>query len=183
MWPLCLISTSHAREPCLSRITQNSVCSRFEFGYLKCGVLKNVFILSKHGAKANIRSTKMAINRHAYNRDVHQSYWMSDGLPLYCSQPTGEKTHTNHNVKDLRRSGRPRVTSDRDNRALQHLVRRMPFATSPVLKQHWLSTRTIDVYQQEQLETVWNQRDLSQGESLNVHCCQTDIDDHVWHGV
>ena len=31
---LCLISTSHAREPCLSRINQNSVYSRFEFGYL-----------------------------------------------------------------------------------------------------------------------------------------------------
>jgi hypothetical protein len=34
VWPLCLISTSHAREPCLSRITQNSVCSLFEFKYL-----------------------------------------------------------------------------------------------------------------------------------------------------
>jgi hypothetical protein len=47
-------------------------------------------------------------------------------------------TQTN-NVKDLPRSGRSRVTSDRDNRA---------FATSPVLKQHWLpnrrlSTRTV----------------------------------------
>ena len=56
-------------------------------------------------------------------------------------------TQTN-NVKDLPRSGRPRVTSDRDDRALQRLVRRMPFATSPVLKQHWLpnrrlSTRTV----------------------------------------
>jgi len=49
-------------------------------------------------------------------------------------------------VKDLLRSGRPRVTSDRDDRALQRLVRQMPFATSPVLKQ--------DVCQQEQLETV-----------------------------
>ena len=38
----------------------------------------------------------------------------------------------------------------------------------------------IDVCQQEQLDTVWNQRDLSQGESLNVHCWQTDIDEHVW---
>jgi transposase len=46
-------------------------------------------------------------------------------------------TQTN-NVKDLPRSGRPRVTSDRDDRALQRLVRRMSFATSPVLKQHWL---------------------------------------------
>ena len=56
-------------------------------------------------------------------------------------------TQTN-NVKDLSRSGRPRVTSDRDYRALQRLVRRMPFATSPVLKQHLLpnkrlSTRTV----------------------------------------
>ena len=56
-------------------------------------------------------------------------------------------TQTN-NVKDLPRSGRPRVTSDRYDRALQRLIRRMPFATSPVLKQHWLpnrrlSTRTV----------------------------------------
>jgi IS30 family transposase len=56
-------------------------------------------------------------------------------------------TQTN-NVKDLPRSDRPLVTSDRDDRALQRLVRRVPFATSPVLKQHWLlnrrlSTRTV----------------------------------------
>jgi hypothetical protein len=46
------------------------------------------------------------------------------------------------------KSGRPRVISDRDDRALHCLVRRMPFVTSPVLKQHWLpnrrlSTRTV----------------------------------------
>jgi IS30 family transposase len=56
-------------------------------------------------------------------------------------------TQTN-NVKDLPRIGRPRVTSDRDDRALQRLVKRMPFAISPVLKQQWLpnrrlSTRTV----------------------------------------
>ena len=51
-------------------------------------------------------------------------------------------TQTN-NVKDLPRSGRPRVTSDRDDRALQSLVRRMPFAISPVLKQHWLPNRRL----------------------------------------
>ena len=53
-----------------------------------------------------------------------------------------------NNVKNLPRSVRPRVTSDRDDRASQRLVRRMPFATDPVLKQHWLpnrrmSTRTV----------------------------------------
>jgi transposase len=63
------------------------------------------------------------------------------------SQLVRKHTQTN-NVKNLPRSDRPRVTSDRDDRALQRLVRRMPFTTSPVLKQHWLpnrrmSTRTV----------------------------------------
>ena len=112
----------------------------------KSSVLKNLFILSKHGMKANIRSTKMANNRHAYNRDVLQSYWTSDGLPLYGSRPTGEKTHTNQQCERLAKIRQ--VTSNRDDRALQRLVRRMPFATSPVLKQHCLpnrclSTRTV----------------------------------------
>ena len=47
------------------------------------------------------------------------------------------------NVKDLLRSGRPRVTFDRDDRALQRLVRRIPFASSPVPKQHWLPNRRL----------------------------------------
>jgi transposase len=66
---------------------------------------------------------------------------------IVVSRLVRKHTQTN-NVKDLSRSGRPRVTSDRDDWALQHLVRRMPFATSPILKQHWLlnrrlSTRTV----------------------------------------
>ena len=48
------------------------------------------------------------------------------------------RKHTQvNNVKDLPRSGRPRVTSDRDYRVLQRLVRRMPFATS--FLGYWLS--------------------------------------------
>ena len=54
-------------------------------------------------------------------------------------------TQTN-NVKDLPRSGRPRVTSDGDDRELQRLVRRMPYATN--------TGGPIDLCQQEQLETV-----------------------------
>ena len=54
------------------------------------------------------------------------------------------KKHTQtNNVKDLPRSGGPQVTSNRDDRALKRLVRRMPFANSPLLKLHWLSTRTV----------------------------------------
>jgi hypothetical protein len=51
-------------------------------------------------------------------------------------------TQTN-NVKDLPRSGRPQVTSGRDDRPLQRLVRRMPFASSPVLKQHWRGQQLV----------------------------------------
>jgi transposase len=99
-------------------------------------VFKNLFILSKHGTKANIKVTKMANNRmhtigmsfKAIGRQMGYHYTV-------VSRLVRKHTQTN-NVKDLPRSGRPRVTSDRDNMALQRLVRRMPFATSPVLKQH-----------------------------------------------
>jgi hypothetical protein len=58
---------------------------------------------------------------------------------------SGHHTQTN-NVKDLSRSGRPRVISDRDDRALQRLVRRMSFATSPYSNNKTnrrLSTKTV----------------------------------------
>jgi hypothetical protein len=45
----------------------------------KSGVLKKIFILSKHGTKANIRSTTMENNRHAYNRDVRVSTHLFNG--------------------------------------------------------------------------------------------------------
>ncbi|CAC5361575.1 unnamed protein product [Mytilus coruscus] len=53
-----------------------------------------------------------------------------------------------NNVKDLPRSGRPLVTSQCEDRALQRLIRQIPFVTSPVLKREWLpyrqlSTRTL----------------------------------------
>ena len=180
MWPLCLISTSHAREPCLSRITQNSVCSHFKFGYLsRC--VKKIIHSHKHGTKVDIRSTKMAINRHAYNRDVLQSYWTSNGLPLYCSQPTGEKIHTDQQCERLAKTRQTtgNLWSWRQGIAAFWLdgchSQPVPYSNN--------TGCPIDVCQQEQLETVWNQLTLNQRESLNVHCWQTDIDEHVWHGV
>ena len=108
----------------------------------KSGVIKKLFILSKHCTKANIRSTNMANNRHAYNSFL-QCYWTSDGYHYsVVSRLVRKHTQTN-NVKDLPKSGRPRVASDRDDRALQRLLRRMPFATSPVLKHHWLTNRRL----------------------------------------
>jgi hypothetical protein len=138
---------NHASHP----LTHYSKFSMFtlRIWVFKSGVLKNLFILSKHGTKTNIRSTKMANNRHAYNTDVLQSYWTCQMGYHYTVVSRLVRKHTQTiNVKDLPRSGRPRVTSDRDDRSLQHLIRRMPFATSPVLKQHWLpnrrlSTRTV----------------------------------------
>jgi hypothetical protein len=111
----CIISTSHAREPCLSHITQNSVCSRFEFG--ESGVLKNVFILSKHGTKANIRSTKMANNRRRFltvlvdRRLLGSQCCLSTRLVANnirltkrcnaLSSRSGEKTNTNQQCERL----------------------------------------------------------------------------------
>ena len=115
--------------------------------WMSC-VLKKLFILSKHDTKANIRSKRwQIIGMHttgmsfiAIGRQMGYHYTV-------VSRLVRKHTQTN-NVKDLPRSGRPRVTSDRDDRVLQGLVRRMPFATSPVLKQNWLpnrllSTRTV----------------------------------------
>jgi IS30 family transposase len=66
------------------------------------------------------------------------------------SRLVSKHTQTN-NVKDLSRSGRPRVTSDRVDRALQRLVRRCHSQPVPY------SNNTgcpIDICQLEQLETV-----------------------------
>jgi hypothetical protein len=134
VWPLCLISTSHAREPCLSRITQNSVYSRFEFGYLSPVFWKmNSFSVSMVRRRISEAQRWQIIGMHttgmsfkAIGRQMGHHYTV-------VSRLVTKHTQTN-NVKDLPRSGRPRVTSDRDDRALQRLVRCMPFATSPVLK-------------------------------------------------
>ena len=180
MWPLCLISTSHAREPCLSRITQNSVWSRFEFGYL-CPVFEKRYSFSVSMVRRRISEAQrwQIIGMHTTGRSFKAIGRQMGYHYTVISRLVRKQPQTN-NVKDLPRSDRPRVTSDRDDRALQRLVKRMPFATSPVLKQHWLPNRRLST---RTVRNVWNQRDLSQGESLNVHCWQIDIDDHVWHGV
>ena len=131
-------------------LTHYSKFSMFTFRIwvFKSGVLKKLFILSKHGMKANIEAQRwQIIGMHttgmsfkAIGRQMGYHYTV-------VSRLVRKHTQTN-NVKDLPRSGRPRVTSDRDDGALQRLVRRMPFATSPVLKKHWvpnrrLSTRTV----------------------------------------
>jgi len=46
-------------------------------------------------------------------------------------------------VKDRPRSGRPRVTTVRQDRALLRLVRRYPFASSNFLKDNWLPNRRL----------------------------------------
>jgi hypothetical protein len=56
------------------------------------------------------------------------------------------RKHTQvNNVKNLPRSGRPRVTSDRDDSALQRLVRGMPFATNIFYKTPDLNTQIRSV--------------------------------------
>ena len=136
-------SNGHAREPCLSRITQNSVCSCFEFGYLSQVFNKNhSFSVSMVRRRISEAQRWQIIGMHttgiffkAFGRQMGYHYTV-------VSRLVRKHTQTN-NVKDLPRFGRPRVISDRDDRALQRLVRWMPFATSPILKQHWLPNRRL----------------------------------------
>jgi transposase len=148
VWPLCLISTSHAREPCLSRITQNAVCARFEFWYLS-PVFNFFYSFSVSMVQRRISEAQrwQIIGMHTTGMSFKAIRRQMGYHYTVVSRLVRKHTQTN-NVKDLPRSGRPRITSDRDDRALQRLVRRMPFSTSPVLKQHWLpnrrlSTRTV----------------------------------------
>ena len=143
---------------------------------LKSSFLENAFILCEHGTTANIGGAKMTNNRHAINRNFLQSYWTSDGISLYSSQHT--PTYT---VKDLSRSGKPHVTSQREDSALQCLVRWMPLATSPFLKTNqWLPNRRLSA------RTVMNRLELAGLKSsrvINRPCYQIDINDYVWHGA
>ena len=43
----------------------------------------------------------MTNNRHAVSRNFLQSYWTSDGLSSYSSQPACEKTHLNQHRERL----------------------------------------------------------------------------------
>ena len=55
------------------------------------------------------------------------------------------KHRQTNDVKDLPRSGRPRVTSQREDRALVLLVRRQPFSMSTRLKPQWLPHRRLSL--------------------------------------
>jgi len=95
------------------------------------GFLKNVVVLC--GTKAIIGGEKMANNWHANRNFIHYTV---------VSRHVRKHTQTN-TVKDLPRSGRPHATSQREDMALHRLVRRMPFATIPVLKRQWLPNRRL----------------------------------------
>ena len=130
------------------------------------GVFKKY--IHKHGSNANIRSTKMANNRHAYNRDVLQSYWTSNGLLLFCSQPNGEKTHANQQYEKL---AKIRQTTS-NIWSWRHDIAAFGY-TDAIRNQSRTQHNTgwpIYLCQQERLKSAWNQQDLSSGESINIHC-------------
>ena len=145
LWQLSKISRYHVREPYLPFNIKKSVCPHFKFGNW-CPVFCTWY-------EGEYGGTKMAYIRSAVNINVLQIYLTSDVLSLCSSQPLARKHTKTNTVKDLPRSGRPHVTSQCEDRALHRLVRRMPFANSPVIKKQGLPNRR---YQQEQLGTVWN---------------------------
>ena len=141
LWQLSKISRNHVREPCLSCIIQNSVCPRLKFGNL-CFAF---------GTKTNIRGAKMAYNRPAVNINVLQIYLTSDVLSLYSSQPACEKIHPNQYGERLAKIRRPHKRSQCEDGC---------HSQTPLF---WNDNGyQIEIYQQEQLGTVWNQQDWSQ---------------------
>ena len=55
------------------------------------------------------------------------------------------KNHQTNDVNDRARSGRPRVTTQRDDRALVRLVRRQPFCTNSRLKHQRLPHQRLSL--------------------------------------
>ena len=119
----------------------------------KSGVLQNLFILCEHGTNAIFRGAKIKIiiNKIIGMRSTGISF-KSVGRQMgyhYIVVRRLVTKHTQSNiVNDLPRSGRPHVTLQAEDRAVYHLVRRMPLATSLVLKRQWLtniplSARTV----------------------------------------
>ena len=60
----------------------------------------------------------MANNRHAVNRNVLQSYWTSDALSLYSSQPACVKTQQNQHRERLAKIRKPHVTLQREEKTI-----------------------------------------------------------------
>jgi hypothetical protein len=102
-------------------------------------------------------------------------------IPLYCSQPTGEKTDTNHQCERLAKIRQTTgniwswVSVFSPVGWLQYsgiwrpiALKDIPVVCMPII----CHLCAFDI----RLRTVHT-------ESLNVHCWQIDIDDHVWHGV
>jgi hypothetical protein len=66
----------------------------------KSGVLKRLFIVSNHGTKANIRSTKIGNNKHAYSRDVLKAIGRQMGYH-YTVVSLLVRTHANQQCERL----------------------------------------------------------------------------------
>jgi hypothetical protein len=124
--PLSTISRYHAREPCLPCIIQNSVCPRLKLGYLSPVFWKS-YSFSVNMVQRRISESQISFKAIGHQMGYHYTI---------VSRLVRKRTQTS-TVKEPR-SGRPHLTSQNEDRALHHLVRRMPFATSPILKRQWL---------------------------------------------
>ena len=121
--------------------THYSKCSMFmlRIWVFKSGVLIKISILRRRLSKAQrwqiigMHTTWMSFKAIGRHMGYHNTI---------VSRLVRKHTQTNKG-KDLPISCRPRVTSDRDDRTLQRLVRWIPFASTPVLEQHWLSNRRL----------------------------------------
>jgi hypothetical protein len=118
-----------------------------------------------------ISEAQMMTNiRHAYNRDVLQTIGRQMGYHHAVVSRLVIK-HTNQQCEGLAKI----VTTGHCSIWLDGChSQTVSYSNNPGCP--------IYVCQQEQLETVWNQRNLCQG-VIKRPLFQTDINEHIWHGA
>ena len=102
----------------------------------------------QNGSSITFKCSAMANHWHA-----RSSYITEANCPRVCHHHSTvsrivNKHRLTNDVKDRPRSGRSRITSQREHNSLERLVRRNPFANSNVLRRQWLphqllSARTV----------------------------------------
>ena len=136
--------------------------SKFSMITLRIWVFKSSVLIFLYSFSVSMVRRRISEAQRWQIIDMHTTgmSFKAIGLPLYCSQPTGEKTRTNQQCERLAKIRQTTGNIWSWRQGIARLVRWMPFATSPVLKQHWLPNRRLST---RTVRNVWNQRDFNQG--------------------
>ena len=132
-----------ARAACHQGFSQNAVSSNIEYGYLTW-LFCNIEALSVNMVRRRLSEAQRwrIIGMHSTGKSF-KSIGRHLGYHYTVISRLVRKHGQFNAVKDFPRSGRPRITSVREDRSLIRLVRRQPFLSSPALKRQWLPNRQL----------------------------------------